>query len=135
MARLQATVLVLFFIAGAATPIIRNVSVTSQQGQPPSALSKEPTAATPGRKSRLSAHTSKTDLELQPDTTLGRLEAWLRRKIKQQGPFRHGGIEDQEVDELSFLVWSLPAADYPRPGNSVKKSGKTISSIDSSGPS
>ena len=50
--------------------------------------------------------------QLQTNTPLARLAAFLRRVEQGHAPWADLNLDDQQT--MDFLIWSLPAADYPK---------------------
>jgi hypothetical protein len=108
--RLQATVVGLLFLAGIATSL--TLGLTDRSSKP--AASRAATAVLPssglGRELSAAASPGNAGDLGSTNTALGRLAAWLQHADATYQPFAPSHFDEQE---LSFLVWSLPAADYP----------------------
>ena len=112
MTKLQATVAGLLFIAGIATPFVVGLAGPV----PPSGGSGTTTGSggaqvDPARDGTNRLAKSAAGTRYQTNSALGRLELYLRQT--DQGRTVWGDLTSDEIQTLSHLVWSLPAADYP----------------------
>ena len=105
MTKLQATTLGLLFIAGVATPILLNSQANTTAKAPATAAASAPSEPAHRLAKRSPAQAAAAS---NVSSALARLEAWLR-KLDGSDP-----SWSDIIDDLHFMVWSLPTADYPR---------------------
>jgi len=109
MTKVQAAVLGLLFAAGLLTPILVGSSPNPQGGIPPNAGLKEGSPELSASPQTAAVAGASDAAQLQTNTPLARLHAFLSRA--EQG---HFGVWNDEQQTMDFLIWSLPAADYPK---------------------
>jgi RNA polymerase sigma factor (sigma-70 family) len=113
MTKLQATVLGLLFAAGLLTPILAGSGPNPQGGiQSDAGLKKGGPGALQTNPQTAAVATGGLGAQLQTNTPLARLHAFLRQTDEGHGV--GDGMTRDEHETLDFLIWSLPAADYPR---------------------
>ncbi len=113
MTKFQAGVLGLLFAAGIATPVLVGFGSNQRGGTHTGAgLREDASGALQTSRQTVSALDGAANPRGQTNSPLTRLHAFLRQT--DQGRSVWGGLTHEEDQELEFLVWSLPAADYSK---------------------
>jgi RNA polymerase sigma factor (sigma-70 family) len=112
MTKFQATVLALLFVAGVATPGLVSSGSSERSRAQFDAESKEArSAALQTNRQTAAIVDGSVGAQFQANTPLSRLQAFMRQTDQGHAV---GGVTSDEQEALVFLVWSLPAADYPK---------------------
>ncbi len=113
LTKFQVTILGLLFAAGVATPVLVGFRPAQGEGaQAQAGLRGQGSGGLQTNQQIGSARSTKTNWQAQTNSALGRLDAFLRQA--DLGRSVWGRLDREEQEELEFLIWSLPAKDYPK---------------------
>ena len=111
MTKPQATVLGLLFAAGVLTPILVGSGPGPQGGVQSNAGLKEGSPGGLQANPETAAAGASDGAQPQTNTPLARLQAFLSQAEQGHSVW---GVRGDEQQTMNFLIWSLPAADYPK---------------------
>ena len=113
MTKLQAAVLGLLFLGGIATPVLVSFGSNPQgRTHTGAGLREDAFSALQTNNQAVSSLAGALNPQFQTNSPSARLHAFLRKV--DQGRSVWGGLAPEEEQELEFLLWSLPTADYPK---------------------